>query len=139
MTPARLLNQSLLVLGLLAVAPTAAIAQKLTAGLWENSITMKSGDALMEATMADRNELPAATEGRCQRETLERSGSTLKFKFTCTDPASTGEGNYSFSSDKTYSGNMVVNTSRNGRDMRMEMQQQGQWLGTDCGALKPRP
>lgn len=176
----------LVAVGLAAAAASNAQAQKLVPGLWENSVTLKSGDGRMEAAMAqmqerlasmppekrkqmeammanqgvglgggggaattirvciskeqaERQEMPAATEGRCQRETLERSGSTLKFKFTCSDPASTGEGSYTFSSDKAYSGNLVVNANRNGRDMRMDMQQQGKWLGADCGALKPRP
>lgn len=184
------LNRFLVAIGLVAAAAGTAQAQKLAPGLWENSITVKSGDksndGRMEAAMAqmqerlakmppeqrkqmeammanhgvglggpggaantirvciskeqaERQEMPAATEGRCQRETFERSGSTLKFKATCTDPASTAEGSYTFTNDKAYVGNLVVNTNRNGRDVRMEMQQQGKWIGADCGTLKPRP
>jgi hypothetical protein len=165
--------------------PAQAQAQKLAPGLWENSITLKSGDNRMDAAMArmqeelakmppeqrkqmeammanrgvalggagaapnavrvciskeqaERNELPTSTDGRCKRDALERSGSTLKFKVTCTDPAGTGEGSFNFSSDKAYSGNMVMNVTREGRAMRMEIQQEGKWLGADCGALKPR-
>jgi Protein of unknown function (DUF3617) len=169
---------------LLATAATAQ-AQKLTPGLWENTISMKGGDNRMEAAMArmqeelakmppeqrkqmeammasrgmamggaggapnavrvciskeqaERNELPTGNDGRCTRDSLERSASTLKFKVTCTDPVGSGEGTFNFSSDKAYSGSMVMNVTRDGRAMRMEIQQQGKWLGADCGALKPR-
>ena len=179
--PLRLLSLTLCLLGV----AHAAQAQKLTAGLWENSVTLKSGDGGMDAAMArmqeefakmppeqrkqmeammagrgmamggaagkptavrvciskeqaERNELPQDNEGRCKRDALERSGSTLKFKISCSDPVSTGEGSFNFTSDKAYSGNMVMNVSREGRPMRMEIQQEGKWLGADCGGLKPR-
>lgn len=176
----------------LCLLAAAAQAQKLTPGLWENSITMKSGDARMDAAMArmqeelakmppeqrkqmeammasrgvgmpaagagagagagapatvrvciskdqaERNELPTGNDGRCKRDSMERSGNTLKFKLSCTDPAGTGEGSFTFSSDKAYSGSMVMNVTRDGRAMRMELQQEGKWLGSDCGSLKPR-
>jgi hypothetical protein len=88
---------------------------------------------------AERNELPTGTDGRCKRDSLERSGSTLKFKVSCTDPAGTGEGTFNFTSDKAYTGSMVMNVTRDGRALRMDMQQDGKWLGADCGTLKPRP
>ena len=177
----RLLSMTLCLLG----ATHAVQAQKLTPGLWESSVTIKSGDASMDTAMArmqeelakmppeqrkqmeammagrgmamggvagkpnalrvciskeqaERNEPPQGTEGRCKRDALERSGSTLKFKISCSDPVSTGEGSFNFTSDKAYSGNMVMNVSREGRPMRMEIQQEGKWLGADCGSLKPR-
>ncbi len=177
----RLLPLTLCLLG----AATAAHAQKLTPGLWENSVTMKSGDSGVDAAMArmqeemakmppeqrkqveammagrgmamggpggkptavrvciskeqaERDEAPQGSEGRCKRESMERSGSTLKFKLSCSDPVSTGEGTFKFTSDKAYSGTMVMNMTREGRPMRMEIQQEGKWLGADCGSLKPR-
>ena len=177
----RLLSLALFMLG----AAATAHAQKLTPGLWENSITLKGGDARMDAAMArmqeelakmppeqrkqmeammasrgvalggaggapnavrvciskeqaERNELPTGSDGRCKRDSMERTGSTLKFKVTCTDPAGTGEGTFNFISDKAYSGSMVMNVTRDGRAMRMEVQQEGKWLGADCGTLKPR-
>lgn len=181
MRPAHHLSLLLCLLG----AATVAQAQKLAPGLWENTLTMKSGDGKMEAAMArmqeqlakmppeqraqmeammasrgvalggaggapnavrvciskeqaERNELPTGSDGRCKRDSMERTGSTLKFKVTCTDPAGTGEGTFNFISDKAYSGSMVMNVTRDGRAMRMDMQQEGKWLGADCGTLKPR-
>lgn len=186
MRPARHLFWLCCLLG----AATVAQAQKLAPGLWENTLTLKSGDGKMEAAMArmqeqlakmppeqraqmeammasrgvalgvalggaggtpnavrvciskeqaERNELPTGADGRCKRDSMERSGSTLKFKVTCTDPAGTGEGTFNFTSDKAYSGSLVMNVTRDGRAMRMDMQQEGKWLGADCGTLKPRP
>lgn len=169
---------------ILLAATQAAHAQKLSPGLWENTVTIK-GDARIEAAMArmqeqlarmppekrqqmealmasqgvglggpggahntvrvcisaeqaERQELPQVSEGRCKRESLERSGNTLKFKLTCTDPAGTGEGSFTFTSDKAYTGLMVMDVTRNGRATHVEIQQAGQWLGADCGGLQPR-
>ena len=41
--------------------------------------------------MAARNE-PPAQQGDCKQETLQKSGNTTKFKFTCSKPPATGEG-----------------------------------------------
>ncbi len=180
----RLLPLTLCLLG----AASAAHAQKLTPGLWENTITLKSGDGRMDAAMvrmqeelakmppeqrkqmeammanrgvamggtggaggtpnairicmskeqAERNDVPQGNDSRCKRDTLERSGSRLKFKVTCTEPPGTGEGTFNFTSDKAYSGNMVMNVTREGQAMRMEIQQEGKWLSADCGTLKPK-
>ena len=160
-----------------------AAAQKMTPGLWENTITMKSGDGKMEAAMAkmqesmakmppeqrkmmedmmakqgvgmaggkpnavrvciskeqaERAEVPQQMEGRCKQDSLQRSATSIKFKFTCTDPQGSGEGEFRFSDDKAYTGTMVMTTVREGKPQRMEMQQAGKWLGADCGTLKPR-
>jgi hypothetical protein len=87
---------------------------------------------------AERAEVAQGGEGHCKQETLQRSSSTLKFKYTCTDPVSSGEGEFSFISDKAYTGSMVMTSTRDGKPQRMEVQQSGKWLGADCGTLKPR-
>lgn len=75
----------------------------------------------------------------CTQKTLSRSGSTIKFKFTCSGPpASSGEGEYTLSGDKAYRGHSVMNTTMQGKPDRIEMQQSGQWISADCGAIKPR-
>lgn len=157
-------------------------AQKMAPGLWENSVSIKSGDGQIDAALAkmqesmakmppeqrkmmedmmakqgvgvgskpnsvkvciskeqaERGDLPQQAEGRCKQDSLQRSGSTLKYKFSCTDPAATGEGEFSFSGDKAYTGTLVMNATRDGKPQRMEMRQAGKWLGADCGTLKPR-
>ena len=77
-------------------------------------------------------------ERNCKRESMERSGNTMKFKYTCTNPPSTGQGEYTISSDKSYSGKMLIDTQVKGQPQQMEMQQQGKWISADCGELKAR-
>jgi len=86
---------------------------------------------------AARDEIPAR-EGKCKRTSSERSGNTFRFAFTCEDGGS-GEGEYTLQSPKAHSGKMIMNTVRNGKTERMEMQHSGRWLAADCGAVKPRP
>ena len=88
---------------------------------------------------AERGDVPQDPEGRCKRESMSRSGSTTSFKFSCTNPPSSGSGEITVSSDKAYAMKMVVDSMMDGKPRRMEMQQSGKWLAADCGALKPRP
>lgn len=87
---------------------------------------------------AERGDVPDDDAGRCTREALQRSGDTIRFRFRCTNPPSTGEGEFTVSSDKAYNGRMVVETTVQGAPRRTEMQQSGRWLSADCGTLQPR-
>jgi hypothetical protein len=88
--------------------------------------------------MAERGELPQK-DGRCTHKTLQRSGSTVKYSFTCDgSPPTSGEGEYTLTSDKAYSGRNVITTTVQGKPERMEMTMSGNWVAADCGALKPR-
>lgn len=88
--------------------------------------------------MASRDEMPQR-DGNCKQTSTERSGSTLRFKFTCTGKeATSGEGEYTFISDKQHKGRTVVNSTVNGKPERMEMEHSGKWVAADCGGLKPR-
>ena len=86
---------------------------------------------------AARDEMPAR-EGKCKQTRSERSGNTLRFAFTCEDGGS-GEGEYTLQSPKAHTGKMTINSVRNGKTERMDMQHNGRWLAADCGAIKPRP
>ena len=88
---------------------------------------------------AERGEVPQDPDGRCKRDSMERSGSTMRFKFSCTNPPSSGTGEFTFASDKAYTMKMAVDTTVQGKPQRMEMQQNGKWVAADCGGLKPRP
>lgn len=90
----------------------------------------------MTREMAERNEMPTQDRGDCKK-TVQRSGNTVKMSFTCTNPASSGEGQYTFNSPESYSMKMVVNTTVQGRPETMNMDGTGKWLGADCGDIKP--
>lgn len=166
----------------LAVACMQAQAQKMSPGLWENTVTMKSADGQMEAAMAkmqaelakmspeqrkkmtemmgnsgvaitpsggtairmcvskeqaEKLEPPEQADGKCKRESFERTANSIKFKVSCTNPPSTGTGEFTYSSDKAYTGKMVLESQAQGSTRRMEMAQQGKWISADCGTLKP--
>ena len=87
---------------------------------------------------AERGDVPQDPDGRCKRDSMERSGSTMRFKFSCTNPPSSGSGEFTFSGDKAYAMKMVVDSTIEGKPQRMEMQQTGKWVAADCGTLKPR-
>ncbi len=86
--------------------------------------------------MAARNEAPAQP-GDCKQETLSRSGNTSKFKFSCANPPSSGEGEVTFSGSESYSSKMKATTQHKGKAETMTMDSQGKWLGNYCGNLKP--
>lgn len=163
----------------LAAGPTQA--QKVAPGLWETTMSMKSGSGEMEAAMkqaqaqmasmppeqrkmmedmmarqglgmggkpnvvrvcvtkerAERDELPVSEDGRCQHK-VQRSGATIKVQFSCAQPPSTGEGEFTLTSDKAYQGRMVVTSTVKGKPERMEMTQSSRWLGSDCGVIRPK-
>ena len=76
--------------------------------------------------------------GNCTQKDMQRSGNTMKFKYECTQPPSTGEGEMTFVSEKAYSGKTTVTSQVAGRTQQMNMEMQGKWLSSDCGDVKPR-
>ena len=87
--------------------------------------------------MAARSEMPSHTEGDCTATVTSRSGNTLKSKFVCKNPPTTGEGTYTYSGDKAFTSKMVMQSTRNGKPETMTMEGQGKWLSADCGSVKP--
>lgn len=87
--------------------------------------------------MAERDQPPAQQQGDCKQEYSKRSGNTIKFKFVCTNPPSTGEGEVILHSPESYSMKMTMSRQAKGKPDQMTMDAQGKWLGSDCGSLKP--
>ncbi|MFO1330611.1 MAG: DUF3617 domain-containing protein [Rubrivivax sp.] len=86
---------------------------------------------------ADRADVPTDNDGRCKRESLDRSGSTMRFKIVCTNPPSTGTGEITFKGDKAYDMKMSFEHPRQGKVDRMDMTGAAKWVSSDCGNLKP--
>jgi hypothetical protein len=104
--------------------------------------TMGAGGAMamkvcITPEMAARNDMPQQTEGDCTTTITSRSGSTLKMKFVCTKPPSSGEGTYTFKGDTAYTMQMTMSSQHQGKPQNMTMDGQGKWLSADCGAIKP--
>jgi hypothetical protein len=86
---------------------------------------------------AQRGEVPQQA-GDCTQQVLDRTSTTLKVKFTCaTQPPASGEGLVTFQSPTHYTSQAVVNTVVAGQTQQVTVDQVGQWLAADCGAVKP--
>ena len=126
-------------------AMSPAQRQQMEAMLGQQGVSMPSpgsgGGMAMKVcispSMAARSEMPSQNEGDCTSTVTARSGNTMKMRFACQDPPSSGEGTYTFSGDTAYSMKMVVNTTRRGKPASVTMDGQGKWLAADCGAVKP--
>lgn len=91
--------------------------------------------------MIDRSQLPVQTRGNCTSTTIEKTSSSMKFKYVCTNPSSTGEGQFNFPDDSSYTMNMKISGAESnngkGKPQTTTIEGSGKWLGTDCGTLKP--
>ena len=88
---------------------------------------------------AARQTGPQLAEGNCTQQIVQRNAATMKVKWECTgrEPSS-GEGEVTFKSDKAYTGRSVVTSTVQGKPEKMTIEQAGQWVAADCGAIKPR-
>ena len=86
--------------------------------------------------MAERSEVPM-NKGDCKVTQQQRTGSSMKASFTCTNPPSNGEAQVSFAGPEAYSSKVMVNTVVNGKPESMTIDSNGKWLGSDCGSIKP--
>ncbi len=89
----------------------------------------------MTKEMADRNDVPMQ-EG-CRITSQQRSGNTTKMAFACSNPPSSGDGQFTHHSGESYSSRMTVKTVVEGKNETMTMEGTGKWLGADCGNTKP--
>jgi len=87
--------------------------------------------------MAARQEMPQQTEGDCTTSVTSRSSNSMKVRFECKNPPSSGEGTYTFQGDTGYTMQMAMKTVRNGKPESMNLDGQGKWLAADCGNIKP--
>lgn len=101
------------------------------------SISSAAGGAIsvkacISKEQAERHEMPVSENGRCKHDT-QRSGKTVKMHFVCTDPASEGDGEFTFDSPEHYSNKMTIKRG----DKVMTISGEARWLGADCGDIKP--
>ena len=90
----------------------------------------------MTKEMAERNEIPA-NQGDCKTTSQQRTGNTMKMAFTCANPPSSGEGQFTFMGSDAYTMKMNVKSTVRGKPESMTMDGSGKWLGADCGSIKP--
>jgi hypothetical protein len=125
----------------LAAMPPAQRKQ-MEAMMGKSGMSMASSGAMavkvcITPEMATRQQLPSQTQGHCTSKIISRSASTLKMSFACTDPVSSGEATYTFTSDKAYTVKMAIQSMSQGKPQTVTMDGNAQWLAADCGSIKP--
>ena len=90
----------------------------------------------MTREMIEKNEMPAQ-RGDCKTTSQSRTGSTGKATFVCTNPPSSGEGEFTFGSPESFSSKTAISTQVDGKTEKMSMESSGKWLAADCGSVKP--
>jgi hypothetical protein len=90
----------------------------------------------MTKEMIERNEVPMH-QSDCKVTSQQKSGNTTKMAFSCTNPPTTGQGEYSMSSPEAYSSKMTMRTVVAGKPETVSMDSAGRWVGADCGSVKP--
>ncbi len=86
--------------------------------------------------MAERNEV-GGREGDCKSSYSPRTGNTMKYSFTCANPPSSGQGEFTFVGADAYRSKLTMTSTRGGKPEKMDMDGQGKWLAADCGSIKP--
>lgn len=89
--------------------------------------------------MAEQKVPPVQTEGECTSTVTERSANRMKARFTCTNPPSNGEGEWTFQGDSSYTMKMTTTTVHNGKPQTSTMEGQARWISADCGTIAPLP
>ncbi|MDB5862825.1 MAG: hypothetical protein JWO70_631 [Betaproteobacteria bacterium] len=90
----------------------------------------------MTREMVERNEMPAR-QGDCKTTKQERKGNTVKMAYVCTNPPSSGEGEYTTASPEAYTMKMIIKSAAGGKPETINMDGSGKWISADCGNVKP--
>ncbi|MBC7610469.1 MAG: DUF3617 domain-containing protein [Polaromonas sp.] len=107
-----------------------------------NAVGGAAGGAMVVRTcvskeMAGRSQMPMQQQGDCSSTIGDQSSTGMKLKFSCVNPPSSGESQFSFSGDKAYKMKMKVNTTVAGKPQTTTIDGAGKWLAADCGGIKP--
>jgi hypothetical protein len=127
----------------LANMPPAQRAQ-MEAMMAQNGVSMpkQGGDGGMLLTacvtpeMAAKKEIPIDQKGKCTSQ-QEHVSNGLNISFTCTDPASSGQGQVRFNGDSAYTMTMNVTNSTGSGPQHATIESTGRWLSATCPA-KPK-
>ncbi len=77
-------------------------------------------------------------EDHCENKLTQLSKNKYTVKFACGgEEKSTGEGEFEVIDSKSYRGKMHMTSIANGKPVAIDVEMQGQWLGSDCGDIKP--
>ncbi|GAA6142893.1 DUF3617 domain-containing protein [Hydrogenophaga sp. 5NK40-0174] len=81
---------------------------------------------------AKKQDVPMPTKGDCTTEIKSKTKTSMKMHFECTNPASSGDAEYSFPNDKSYKGVITTTQQLEGQARNTRIDSSGQWLGESC-------
>jgi hypothetical protein len=87
--------------------------------------------------MAERGDIPTQQQGDCTTTTSDKTSRGMTVKFSCTNPPSSGEGQFTFSGDSAYTMKLKVNSAAQGAPKTITVNSSAKWLSGDCGSIKP--
>jgi hypothetical protein len=93
--------------------------------------------ACLTKEMVAQNQVPVQTTGNCTHQRSPIVGGQMTMSYQCSNPDSSGQGTISFTRDTAYTMTMNMTHSMQGKKETMSMAAKGQWLGADCGDVKP--
>jgi Protein of unknown function (DUF3617) len=93
--------------------------------------------ACITKEMAERNQMPMQHSGDCTNTISDKTSTGMKMKFTCTNPPSSGEGQFSFMGDTAYTMKMKISTAAQGKPQVTTVDGSGKWVNSDCGNITP--
>lgn len=83
------------------------------------------------------NDIPLQDpQSGCTQRITERNGNVWKFSFTC--PKAQGAGQATFLNDREFTTQVAGTFNTSGVTQKGSMNTRAQWLGADCGSVKPR-
>lgn len=79
------------------------------------------------------------SDENCDQEIISQSSKKIELEFTCGGSSGIGKGRgeIQFHNDEHFTGEFEFNTEMNGKPTELTMNQEGRWLGADCGSVEP--
>lgn len=81
--------------------------------------------------MAARRQIPTGQQGDCKSNNVATADG-MNLAFTCSNPASKGEGRLRFVGETGFTVSMNVTSSARGKPEQMQVESSGKWLGATC-------
>lgn len=86
---------------------------------------------------AEQGDFTVSENSDCETTDVTKQDGKTIVSFSCDGKQNTGAGTVTFNSDESYSGESKTTTDINGKQEKITMMHSGEWLGADCGNLKP--
>jgi hypothetical protein len=91
--------------------------------------------ACVTPEMAAKKEIPLNQKGKCTSQ-QDQVPNGLNIAFSCTDPASSGQGQIRFNGDSAYTMTMHVTNATGAGPQKATIESTGRWLSASC-PVKP--